>query len=110
MEEAAEDTVEVRSSGPQGIDITGFANVKAIGGLFTSGKIEAWGFIVPTNTNRLMYAEGDTVYIRLAPGRSVHVGDELSIAQAGSWLKHPVTGETTTEKQLNASLNIEEDK
>lgn len=113
-EKAVAETIEVRPSGPTGIDITGFANVKAIGGLFTSGKIEAWGFIVPTNTKRLMYAEGDTVYIRIAPGRTVHVGDELSIAQAGPWLKHPVSGakfarEITVDGRLVVRESLEKD-
>jgi hypothetical protein len=86
------ETVEVSTPRFMGVDITGFTNVKAIGGLFPGEKIEPWGFIVPTNTNRLLSSEGDTVYIRIAPGKSVHVGDELSIAQVGPWLRHPVHG------------------
>lgn len=106
--------LEVSSSGFQGIDITGFTNVKAIGGLFVTGKIEPSGFIVPTNTNRLLSAEGDTVYIRIAPGKSVHVGDELSIAQAGPWLRHPVTGkkfarEITVDGRLVLRESLEKD-
>jgi hypothetical protein len=114
MKGAAEETVEVRFSGSQGIDIRGFTNVKAIGGLFVSGKIEPWGYIVPTNTNRLLSAEGDTVYLRIAPGKSIHVGDELSIAQAGSWSRHPVSGakfarEITVDGRLVVRESLEKD-
>ena len=75
----------------KGIDVSTFTNINTLGYL-SREKILPWGKIFSSVSDRLILAEGDTVYVLLDETRKVQSGDEFIIYRPSSAPKHPETG------------------
>jgi len=77
--------------GIKGINVSSFTNINTIGYL-SREKIIPWGKIFSSDSERLIFSEGDTVYVLLNETRNVQPGDEFIIYKTYTLLKHPFPG------------------
>jgi hypothetical protein len=75
----------------KGIDVSGFTNINTLGYLSLE-KIIPWGKIFSSDSDRLLFTEGDTVYVLFNGSRDVQPGEEFIIYQTFSLLKYPFPG------------------
>jgi len=91
----------------KGIDVSSFTNTNTLGYLSLE-KIIPWGKIFSSDSDRLIFSEGHTVYVLLNETRNVQPGDEFIIYKTYTLLKHPfpnnVFGYTVT---VNGRLAIQ---
>ena len=76
----------------RGVDLSGFANLKALGYLSFS-EVRPLGTIHSTDTTRLMLSPGDPVFIDSRRGRAFKAGEEFAVARVSPMLMHPLTGQ-----------------
>ncbi|MBN1847036.1 MAG: LysM peptidoglycan-binding domain-containing protein [Deltaproteobacteria bacterium] len=74
-----------------GVSLEGVTNVKALGFL-SFEKINPWGTLFATDSEKIMWAKGDTVFVIFNEGKAVEIGDEFAIGRASSLIRHPITG------------------
>lgn len=75
----------------EGVNVEGVTNVKALGYL-SFEKIKPWGTLFATDSAKIMWAKGDTVFVIFDEDRAVQIGDEFAICQSSSLIRHPLTG------------------
>jgi LysM repeat protein len=76
--------------GETGIDVSGFTEVKSIGFL-SSQKIEPWGRILSGETEKVVLAEGDIIYVSINRDRDIQMGTQFTIYEESRLLAHPLT-------------------
>jgi len=74
-----------------GIDVSGLTELDALGFLSLQ-KVIPWGRLFSDETERLLLARGDTVYVAFEKGYRVKPGDLFTVFKSSSKLDHPFTG------------------
>jgi hypothetical protein len=74
-----------------GIDISEFTDVDALGFL-SPEAVKPWGHLFSDETERILLARGDTVYVAFEKGHDVKPGDLYTVFKSSSELEHPLTG------------------
>ena len=91
----------------KGIDVSSFTNINTLGYL-SPEKIIPWGKIFSSDSDRLIFTEGDTVYVLFNESRDVQPGDEFIIYQTHSLSRHPFPGnESGYTVTINGRLAIQ---
>lgn len=75
----------------KGIDVTSLTNINTIGYL-SFEKIIPWGKIFSSDSDRLIFYEGETVYVLFNDSKKVQPGDEFVIYETHSIKKYPFPG------------------
>ena len=73
-----------------GIDVSGLTNVESIGFL-SRKKVEPWGHIFSSETERIILCKGDTVIIYVEKEHHIKHGNPFTIYHESPLLKHPLT-------------------
>ncbi len=79
------------AQGPIGIDVSELTDVEALGFL-SPEEVSPWGRLFADETERLLLAEGDTVYVAFDKGHNVKPGDLFTVYKSSRELDHPLTG------------------
>lgn len=79
------------AQGPIGIDVSELTDVEALGYL-SPEEVSPWGRLFADETERLLLAEGDTVYVAFDKGHNVKPGDLFTVYKSSRELDHPLTG------------------
>ncbi|MBW1769211.1 MAG: hypothetical protein JRJ65_19470 [Deltaproteobacteria bacterium] len=79
------------AKGPIGIDVSELTDVEALGYL-SPDKVSPWGRLFADETERLLLAEGDTVYVAFDKGHNVKPGDLFTVYKSSRELDHPLSG------------------
>lgn len=74
-----------------GIDVSNLTRIDSLGYLSRT-QIETWGRLFSSKSGKIIFSEGDTVFVIFNQGKEVNPGDEFAICQTSPMLKHPVTG------------------
>jgi len=74
-----------------GIDVSEFTEVDALGFL-SPEEVKPWGHLFSDETERVLLARGDTVYVAFEKGHDVKPGDLYTVFNSSSELEHPLTG------------------
>jgi hypothetical protein len=88
---SAEKDVGLRNQALTGIDVSEFTEVDALGFL-SPEKVKPWGHLFSDETERMLLARGDTVYVAFEKGHDVKPGDLYTVFNSSSALEHPLTG------------------
>jgi hypothetical protein len=75
----------------KGIDIGSLTELDTIGFL-SREKLQPWGSIFASESDRLMLVKGETAYVIFDENREIKTGDQYLIGKSSSSLKHPITG------------------
>jgi hypothetical protein len=91
--EPVKEIKEIAESIPDitGFDVSGLTNIKALGYLSLT-KVKPWGRIISSDSNRIILAKGDTVFVEFDAREDIKPGDEFTISKSSPLLKHPLTG------------------
>jgi|GEM_PF-1353508 len=79
------------TQGPIGIDVSELTDVEALGYL-SPEEVNPWGHLFADETERLLLAEGDTVYVAFDKGHNVKPGDLFTVYKSSRELDHPLSG------------------
>jgi len=91
----------------KGINIAGLTNINTVGYLSLE-KIIPWGQIFSSDKERLLFTEGDNVYVLFNGNRKIKPGDEFIIYRTHSVLKYPFPGnELGYMANINGKLAIQ---
>jgi len=74
-----------------GIDVSEFTEVDALGFL-SPEAVKPWGHLFSDETERILLARGDTVYVAFEEGHYNKPGDLYTVFTSSSALDHPLTG------------------
>jgi hypothetical protein len=74
-----------------GIDVSEFTEVNALG-FVSPEKVTPCGHLFADETERILLAGGDTVYVAFEKGHNVKPGDLFTVFESSSELEHPLTG------------------
>lgn len=74
-----------------GIDVSEFTEVDALGFL-SPEEVKPWGHLFSDETERVLLARGDTVYVVFEKGHDIKPGDLYTVFNSSSELDHPLTG------------------
>jgi hypothetical protein len=74
-----------------GIDVSEFTQMDALGFL-SPEKLKPWGRLFSDETERILLARGDTVYVAFEKGHAIKPGDLYTVFNSSSQLDHPLTG------------------
>jgi len=74
-----------------GIDVSEFTEVDALGFLSVE-EVKPWGHLFSDETERVLLARGDTVYVVFEEGHHIKPGDLYTVFNSSSELDHPLTG------------------
>ncbi len=88
----AEEPKPVTAPMVTGIDVSGLANVQALGHLSVK-EVEPWGFVLSSESGRQLLSQGDTIFLHLNNGKAAKPGDQFNICKTSPLIKHPITGE-----------------
>jgi len=89
--QAAEIGSSPKSSIRSGINVSEFTDVDALGFL-SPREVTPWGRLVSHETERMLLAQGDTVYVALEEGHDAKPGDLFTVFDSSSELDHPLSG------------------
>jgi len=76
--------------GEMGIDVSGFTEVKSIGFL-SSQTVEPRGRILSGETDKVVLAEGDTVYVSMKGERDIKPGSRFTIYEESRLVTYPLS-------------------
>jgi len=82
----------LHAQGTIGMDVSDLAVLDALGFLSPS-QVEPWGRLFADETERLLLAAGDTVYVAFDKGRYTKPGDLFTVFHSSSELEQPLSGE-----------------
>jgi len=74
-----------------GIDVSELTELDALGFLSLE-KVKPWGHLFADETERMLLARGDTVYVAFEKEHRVKPGDLFTVFHTSSQLDHPLTG------------------
>jgi len=74
-----------------GVDISELTDVDALGFL-SPEEVKPWGYLFSDETERILLARGDTVYVSFDKGHHIKPGDLFTVFKSSSELDHPLTG------------------
>jgi hypothetical protein len=74
-----------------GIDVSEFTEVDALG-LLSPEEVKPWGHLFSDETERILLARGDTVYVSFEEGHYIRPGDLYTVFNSSSAVDHPLTG------------------
>ncbi|MFO7600786.1 MAG: hypothetical protein R6X27_13405 [Candidatus Desulfacyla sp.] len=74
-----------------GIDVSEFTEVDGLGFLSVE-EVKPWGHLFSDETERVLLARGDTVYVVFEEGHDIKPGDLYTVFNSSSELDHPLTG------------------
>ncbi|MBI4495939.1 MAG: hypothetical protein HY697_03290 [Deltaproteobacteria bacterium] len=60
--------------------------------IIATHPLDPWGAIIDSKEDILTLSQGETVYLKLEPGKEVKAGDRFFLLQTGQVVTHPVTG------------------
>jgi len=80
-----------QAQGETGIDLSDLIDTDALGFL-SPEQVRPWGQLYADETERLLIASGDTVYVSFDKGRFVKPGDLFTVFDSSSELEHPLSG------------------
>jgi len=75
----------------QAVDLSVVQDLLHASGYIAPGSIPHLGIVVGSQDAIGNLSEGDLIYIRLEPGKTVKAGDRLAVARLDREIKHPVT-------------------
>ncbi|MBL7171282.1 MAG: hypothetical protein ISS68_00410 [Desulfobacteraceae bacterium] len=74
-----------------GIDVSDLTDVQALGFLSVE-EVKPWGKLFADETEKLLLAKGDTVYVAFEKGHHIKPGDLFTVYRSSQELDHPLTG------------------
>lgn len=80
-----------QAQGLTGIDVSELTELDALGFL-SRETVTPWGHLFSDETERVLLARGDTVYVAFEQGHYVKPGDLFTVFNSSSQLDHPLTG------------------
>jgi len=75
----------------KGVDVSDLTDIRAIGYL-SREKITPWGRLFSSESGKLMFSKGETIFVLFDEAKAVKPGDEFVICHSSPLLKHPLTG------------------
>lgn len=90
-EKKEEEVIPEPTAIKMGIDVSSFINIKSIGYLSLK-KFSPWGTIFSADSNKIILAKGDTIFVHFYENKEIKPGDEFTICKSSPRLKHPLTG------------------
>ena len=79
------------TQGRTGIDVSEFTEMDALGFL-SPEEVKPWGRLFSDETERILLARSDTVYVAFEKGHYIKPGDLFTVFNSSSELEHPLTG------------------